>query len=1354
MIIQLSTAMADRIHFVRCAPLSPCVPCSGLGRFQQAFFDLNAAIRLEPRNHSLYAARALVLRKLKRHTDALGDLNTALQLHQRSIAEMLAAAPGGSDAAAALAADPAAAAALLASSGAGAGGRPKPDLDEEAAAAAAMAAQAQAMSAVVTAGYRFFRGLVLSELDDCNAAVEDFGAAMTQEKYAARARLFRAECLQRLGRVADSIADLRALVRLNPESPDSHALLALALAEVGRYQDALKHLDAAVEKATALAQWHASGGSGLYPAMAPQTAVAFVAGATYHVLDLRAGMKFQLGMFASAASDAEAAVENHGRALRQAVSTASSYREAASGSAILAESAALGAPTLPQLLLDASPYLHKGSVALALGKPASALPDLLHAARILECLARKEMKSEAARNAEALAAGSAGGDRDPRSSNGATSGRGGPGSPRRRRSSAAGTSARASGNKEGGHASAVATFIDLASVFLAPELASLLGEPSPPAPAVVPAGGPGLTASGNLGVVVPSSLLSGSGAAAYQSVFTQFLAPPAIAMNSGTTPASASGRRGSITGGFSTRRGSIGGGQTSGRSRPGTANANGDGGYALIQVPGTDEPFDPLAVLEYLLGSTESYATEFATPMAACAHAIAQAHAPLGMGLGGSPALDGSLLSPGGSLSPAGFPGPLGPLMGSTAIPSFLQTAAVEDELELDRDPILAIEDELRTVFATVGADRIGRARRNAARMSGAGGGAAGGAGDDDDDYDQIGSGNAHDLDATAKGGRGGKKGPAPAPASRAPGGISGAPNPSATIGGSSASGSGADDVRAPRTLSVGPLVPGKDKDLKVLLWPGRETVFTMPRTQKSAILAAKVQIMLGLAYRGLGHGERALYHLVNATTAWPAWPASRYHCALQHHTLRQPAEAVAHLTALLNMTAKFNGEIQVFPAGAQLSVFTDVIVGCSPLLLGTRASPRRPSIVAGTVGDFSAAIAASSRPQSAASSARRGSNADAARIVGSVKNMTLKSATLNLTVRRPSRAEDPSVDMAASGLIDAASLSIEQRLEVQQLNNARAATVIWSPGLNRTGVIRIGICHLEPIPPVYVPPVEEEEEEEGGKKAEGKDGAKDAGKKDATKRPSSPTARSVLTGGGLMGKDGTRALYFLAAAEDMQSAAGLSGGGGGAEDATDPPLYDPKPSDITLQATARARAKVLVARGLAKHALGKYTSAVEDFTESIKENAAVPETYLHRAVSLLALSRARAAVDDCQTALKKGCGAALVHDKMGQGYAYVGAYDKAIAEYTSALQTRPGHPSILSRRAVSHRALGNHTRALEDLTKALEAPAIDKAALLCQRAGVHYELNDFKAAIADFKLALEQRTSTPLKEAEMCVKQ
>jgi len=90
--------------------------------------------------------------------------------------------------------------------------------------------------------YYYNRALVKSKLDKLEDAIDDYQKActtLTDNKYIYQSRFNMGVCLRRLGRLDESITELKAAVQLQSDKASAHNNLGLSYFEKEEFEDAI-----------------------------------------------------------------------------------------------------------------------------------------------------------------------------------------------------------------------------------------------------------------------------------------------------------------------------------------------------------------------------------------------------------------------------------------------------------------------------------------------------------------------------------------------------------------------------------------------------------------------------------------------------------------------------------------------------------------------------------------------------------------------------------------------------------------------------------------------------------------------------------------------------------------------------------------------------------------------------------------------------------------------------------------------------------------------------------------------------------------------------------------------------------
>jgi tetratricopeptide (TPR) repeat protein len=151
----------------------------------------------------------------------------------------------------------------------------------------------------------------------------------------------------------------------------------------------------------------------------------------------------------------------------------------------------------------------------------------------------------------------------------------------------------------------------------------------------------------------------------------------------------------------------------------------------------------------------------------------------------------------------------------------------------------------------------------------------------------------------------------------------------------------------------------------------------------------------------------------------------------------------------------------------------------------------------------------------------------------------------------------------------------------------------------------------------------------------------------------------------------------------------------------------------IVREDLEKAIARVLLDRAFTELKRQNWRQAVATLTEAIDFNPSLIQAYHRRAIAYLALNELDRAFTDCDRVIKSDPTpitgtetppyVADAHAHRGAVFARKGQHDKAIADFTKAIQLAPNVAIPYEWRAQSHRAVGDTSSAAEDERRARE---------------------------------------------------
>ncbi len=157
--------------------------------------------------------------------------------------------------------------------------------------------------------------------------------------------------------------------------------------------------------------------------------------------------------------------------------------------------------------------------------------------------------------------------------------------------------------------------------------------------------------------------------------------------------------------------------------------------------------------------------------------------------------------------------------------------------------------------------------------------------------------------------------------------------------------------------------------------------------------------------------------------------------------------------------------------------------------------------------------------------------------------------------------------------------------------------------------------------------------------------------------------------------------------------------------------------------------------RASAYQELGRHSLAVADLTEALRLDPS-PNLWHERGLAYALAGDLQRAVADFTTAVDLAPDNAGLLLSRGKAHHDLKQYDKALADLTAALQLAPQHTDILIERSEVFVRLNRYDEALADLTTALQISP--SASLYFHRGNVHARQGNHEAALADFSQVLQ----------------
>lgn len=123
--------------------------------------------------------------------------------------------------------------------------------------------------------------------------------------------------------------------------------------------------------------------------------------------------------------------------------------------------------------------------------------------------------------------------------------------------------------------------------------------------------------------------------------------------------------------------------------------------------------------------------------------------------------------------------------------------------------------------------------------------------------------------------------------------------------------------------------------------------------------------------------------------------------------------------------------------------------------------------------------------------------------------------------------------------------------------------------------------------------------------------------------------------------------------------------------------------------------------RGRARAALTQTEAAIQDFTRVIQLQPGSAEAYVDRASAHLEANDYAAVVTDCEDALSRDPQLAYTYTLRGVAFRELGNLPRSLKDFNRAIELAPGVSNYFQR-AVTYQALGDHAKAIDDLTEVI----------------------------------------------------
>lgn len=192
--------------------------------------------------------------------------------------------------------------------------------------------------------------------------------------------------------------------------------------------------------------------------------------------------------------------------------------------------------------------------------------------------------------------------------------------------------------------------------------------------------------------------------------------------------------------------------------------------------------------------------------------------------------------------------------------------------------------------------------------------------------------------------------------------------------------------------------------------------------------------------------------------------------------------------------------------------------------------------------------------------------------------------------------------------------------------------------------------------------------------------------------------------------------------------------------------LYDDALADINRVISSDAvdrekrgvqiRAEIYRQRAMSLYAQSNYVSAVDDFTNALRDGGQKPDIHRYRGVSYFRLGEYDQAIKDLSIAIKYGKPDVHVYSMRGLSHYQQKFYGRAVDDFSQALELEKNNADIYLYRGMVYNAM-HHPKAWHDLVKAHQLQP-DNTEILFQMGLSKYLQENYEQALSYFNQALQ----------------
>ena len=172
-------------------------------------------------------------------------------------------------------------------------------------------------------------------------------------------------------------------------------------------------------------------------------------------------------------------------------------------------------------------------------------------------------------------------------------------------------------------------------------------------------------------------------------------------------------------------------------------------------------------------------------------------------------------------------------------------------------------------------------------------------------------------------------------------------------------------------------------------------------------------------------------------------------------------------------------------------------------------------------------------------------------------------------------------------------------------------------------------------------------------------------------------------------------------------------------------------------QADREVLAGQKLAEGYAFYNQGKYSEAIECYTQALELNQNYAAAYTNRGTAYQKLNDHELAIADYTKVIELNPNESWAYTIRGFAYDILNDYEHAIADYTKVIEIDPSNTDTYCDRGEAYLRLNDYKRAVADYTRAIELNPRDSYAYV-KRGVAFYTMKDYESAIVDYTKAIE----------------